>query len=101
MTARDWLHQNGYEEVAALIDKVLSELCARGSKERRNWWDVLAGGANGKPMTVSGHEFPVLQVAQRRQGKKITPNATCKNADEKPPAVVTTKRWPRMRRRKK
>lgn len=101
MTARDWLHRNGYEDVAALIDEVMSELRARGSKERRNWWDVLAGGVDGKPITVSGREFPVLRIAQRRQGKKVTPNAICRNPKEEPPEIVKTKRWPRKRRRTK
>lgn len=72
MIARDWLRKNGYEDVAELIDEVLAELRAKGSKQRRNWWDVLAGGDGGKPIIVSGREFPILQVAQRRQGRPIT-----------------------------
>ena len=75
MTARNWLRANGYEDIASLIDEVMTELEARGSKQRRNWWDVLAGSVNGRPLVVSGREFPVLQVAQRRQGKPLTPNA--------------------------
>ncbi|MGH3976577.1 MAG: hypothetical protein ACRDS9_25155 [Pseudonocardiaceae bacterium] len=85
MTSRDWLRENGYEDVAGLIDVVMADLEARGSKQRRNWWDVLAGGVNGKPLVVSGREFPVLQVAQQRQGKPLTPNASSRNPNEHPP----------------
>ena len=42
-TARDWLREHGYEDVAELIDRVMAEIEASGSKQRRNWWDVLAG----------------------------------------------------------
>lgn len=44
MTARDWLRENGYEDVAGLIDVVMADLEARGSKQRRNRRDALAGG---------------------------------------------------------
>ena len=79
MTTRDWLRQNGYEDVVELLDEVMATLAARGSKERRNWWDILAGGKDGRPSVVAGREFPVLRVAQARQGKPITPNAICRN----------------------
>jgi hypothetical protein len=85
MTARDWLRENGYEDVAGLIDEVIAELESRGSKQRRNWWDVLAGGVNGRPLIVSGREFPVLRVAQQRQGKPLTQNAISRNVNEQPP----------------
>lgn len=101
MTTRDWLQQNGYEDVVELIDEVMAELAARGSKERRNWWDVLAGGRNGKPNVVAGREFPVLRAAQIRQGKPVTPNAICRNQAEQPPDVVRTGRWPKKQRQKK
>jgi hypothetical protein len=95
MTARDWLRQNGYEDIAALIDEVLALLKAKGSKERRNWWDVLAGAKDGAPMVVAGHEFPVLRAAQIRQGKPVTPNALCRNENEQPPDIHRTGRWPK------
>jgi hypothetical protein len=95
MTARDWLRQNGYEDVAALIDRVMAEIAAAGSRQRRNWWDTLAGGKGGGPVTVNGHEFPVLRVAQIRQGKAVTPKALCRNPHEQPPDVIATARWPR------
>lgn len=93
MTARDWLRENGYEDAAALIDDVMAEMVARGSKQRRNWWDVLAGGADGKPIVVYGREFPVLKVAQKRQGKPITKNAIARNKKEIPPGIKLTGRW--------
>ena len=68
VTTRGWLRQNGYEDVVELIDEVVATLAARGSKERRNWWDVLAGGKDGRPSVVAGREFPVLCVAQRCAG---------------------------------
>ena len=97
----DALRQNGYDDVAALIDKVMADLASKGSKERRNWWDVLAGGKDGKPIIVAGREFPVLRVAQVRQGKPVTPNAICRNPNEQPPDVVRTGRWPKKPRQKK
>ena len=102
MTTREWLGQNGYEDVVELIDEVMAALAARGSRERRNWWDVLAGGRNGKPSVVAGREFPVLRVAQARQGRPITANAICRSDGEQPPEVVRTGRWsekPRGRER--
>jgi hypothetical protein len=95
MTARDWFKANGYADVADLIDTVMAEIDASGSKQRRNWWDTLAGGKDGEPMSVYGHEFPVLRVAQIRQGKAVTPNAICRNPREQPPDVIATKRWSR------
>lgn len=100
MTARDWLRENGYADVADLIDLVMAEIEASGSRQRRNWWDTLAGGQGGRPITVSGHEFPVLRVAQIRQGKPVTPNAICRNENEVPPGVITTNRWPRRKRKR-
>jgi hypothetical protein len=94
MTAREWLAQNGYEDVATLIDEVLAELKAKGSKERRNWWDILSGDSHGNPRIVAGRKFPVLAVAQKRQGKKVTSNAIRGRKREAPPEIRITGRWP-------
>jgi hypothetical protein len=94
MTARDWLRENRYQDIANLIDEVTAECKGRGSRERRNWWDVLAGGTGGRPCIVSGREFPVLWSAQRRQGRPTTPNALRRNVREKAPPVRTSGRWP-------
>ena len=97
MVIRKWLRENGYTKELALVDVVEAEFDAAGSGERRNWWDVFAGGTDGSPITVNGHEFPVLRAAQIRQGKPITKNAVCKNEDEQIPPVKASKRWPRKR----
>jgi len=93
MTARDWLRENGYEDVADLIDGVMARWKARGSRERRDWWEILAGDQNGQPRVVAGTKFPVLWAAQRRQGRKATGNALKRNAREKPPPIRETGRW--------
>jgi phage-related tail fiber protein len=67
---------------------------AEGKTTRRNWWDTLSGGTEGRPYTVDGKEFPVLAAAQRRQGKPVTSNAIQRNARETPPPVRETGRWP-------
>jgi hypothetical protein len=93
ISAREWLKANGYPEVADLIDRVMAEFGAAGSKERRNWWAILAGGRDGRPKIINGHEFPVLRVAQIRQGKAITKNAIFRSVKETPPDVLATPRW--------
>lgn len=95
MTCRDWLPENKYEDVAALIDEAIKRIEAKGKKSRRNWWDELAGRAGGRPLTREGITFPVLRVAQIRQGKPVTENAIWRSEDEQPPDVVSTKRWKR------
>lgn len=101
MTCRDWLRANNYEDVADLIDRAMASVAARECKTRRNWWEVLAGGKNGRPRTYESIEFPVLRAAQIHEGVPITPNALCRNNAEEPPAPRLTGRWPRKKRRKK
>jgi len=93
MTCRDWLCENKYEDVANLIDQAMAKMTARGSKQRRNWWDILSGAKDGKPCIVEGIEFPVLRVAQVRQGNPVTPNAISRSRKELPPDVRSTRRW--------
>jgi hypothetical protein len=93
MTCREWLRVNGYEDVVELIDQATARMAARGSKQRRNWWDILSGGEDGKSCIREGIEFPVLRVAQVRQGKPVTPNAIARDKGELPPDVRTTARW--------
>jgi hypothetical protein len=95
--ARVWLRQNGYDDVANMIDEVMRGWEVDGRTTRRNWWDTLAGGADGRPYTVEGREFPVLATAQRRQGKPVTPNAIQRGRDESPPPVRVNGRWPKRR----
>lgn len=84
-TVRAWLRTNGYTDVADRIDEVITEWRSKGKSTRRNWWDVLAGDADGNPCTVAGRQFPVLVAAQRRQGRKITANAIQRSAAESRP----------------
>jgi hypothetical protein len=93
MTCRDSLLANGYEDIVALIDQAMTEMVARGSKQRRNWWDILSAGKDGRPCVREDIEFPVLRIAQLRQGKLVTPNAISRNKRELPPDVRVTERW--------
>ena len=86
--ARHWLLAHGYNDVATLIDEVTAEWKAQGKRTRRNWWDVLAGGADGEPNVVAGREFPVLRAAQLRQGRAVTANALNRSSSEQPPALM-------------
>ena len=97
MVIRKFLREYRYMNELGLVDKVEAELRASGSKQRRNWWDVFAGAKDGSPMTVNGHEFPILRAAQIRQGVPITANARCNDEDEIIPPVKASKRWPRKR----
>jgi hypothetical protein len=98
---KDWFRTNRYEDVVALIEQAEAKMAARASKQRRNWWEVLAGGVNGKPSVREGIEFPVLRAAQIHQGKEITPNAICRNPNEQPPSAWRTGRWPQRKRKTK
>jgi hypothetical protein len=95
--ARVWLRQNVYDDVADMIDAVMQRWEDEGKNTRRNWWDTLSGGADGRPYTVDGKEFPVLAAAQRRQGKPVTGNALQRSTRETPPPVRETGRWPSRR----
>jgi hypothetical protein len=39
-----------------------------GKKARRNWWDILAGGKDGKELVVAGRKFPILKTIRLRKG---------------------------------
>ena len=93
MMTKQWLVENEYTDVAALIDEVVGEWNREGKQTRRNWWEVLAGNAHGKARTVAGREFPVLRTAQLRQGLPVTPNAIYRNPKELPPPIKVTGRW--------
>jgi hypothetical protein len=97
MTCREWLLHNNYEDVVALIDEAIRRIEAKGKKSRRNWWDTLAGGPGGRLLSREGIEFPILRVAQIRQGKPLTPNAIWRSENDEPPDVVATNRWQRKK----
>lgn len=100
-TARAWLARNGYEDYAELIDEVMAEWKAKGSKERRDWWEKMSGGINGKPCVIAGREFPVLAAFQIRQGKPVTENAERRNANEVAPKIQKQARWAGKKRSKR
>ena len=73
--ARKWLRENGHDGIADSIDEIMNEWKRKQIKTRRNWWDILAGDANGNPRMVSGREFPILVAAQQRQRIPVTDSA--------------------------
>ena len=89
--------ENGYPEVAEMIDEIQAEWKSNGKHTRRNWWDVLSGGKNGAPRIIYGRQFPVLQAAQIRQGKPVTKNALKIMQDEtNAPEVYNNGRWKKV-----
>ena len=93
LSIRKWLIQNGYEDIAVSIDQIMEGWQTKGTKTRRSWWDILAGGKNGKPRTIEGVTLPVLKAAQIRMGVPITENAICRNKAEEVPEIVHGGRW--------
>lgn len=96
MDARHWLRENDYNDIADMIDEIMSEWQAAGKKTRRNWWDILAGRKNGQPCVREGRTFPILRAAQLRMGRPISENAICRNPEEEIPPVVISNRWPKQ-----
>ncbi len=101
MGARLWLRQNGYGDVADLIDKVEEDWVSQGKRTRRDWWDILSGDAQGKGREVAGRTFPVLWVAQERQGQAHTKNAIRRNRSEVPPPVRRSRAPIRQKKRER
>ncbi len=94
-SARQWLRDNGYTDVADMIDEIMAEWRDAGNGQRRNWWAVLAGGKDGVPIVVAGRKFPVLAAAQSRQGLKPSKGALRrKRRETKPPPIRISNRWP-------
>jgi hypothetical protein len=92
-TARRWLLDNGYEDVAKLIDQVIEAWKAEGNGTRRNWWEVLAGHKDGKPSVIHGITFPVLLSARLRQGLPVTIGCLRRSKKERIPPVRKQARW--------
>lgn len=98
--ARQWLRENGYEDIADLIDAFIAEWKATGKRTRRNWWEILAGDSHANPRTIYGKHFPILKAAQLRQGLPVTPNAISRPGEKAPPpAPQVSGRWPKRRRK--
>ena len=92
-SARQWLQDNGYEDVCALIDRAMAAWLKKGITTRRNWWDILSGDRFGQPRKVGGQQFPVLAAAQERQGKPVSSNAVRRSKAESAPGVRDSGRW--------
>lgn len=92
-TARKWLRDNNYNDIADMIDELIEEWNKTGKGTRRNWWEVLAGDKKGKSRVIYGRTFPVLKTAQIRKGVTVTDNAICRNTDEKQPDIKQNNRW--------
>jgi hypothetical protein len=88
MTTRQWLINNDYSDIVDLIDQVTEQWKASGTRTRRNWWGILAGGYGGRSRTVNGIPFPVLVAAQKQQGRPVTPNAIQRSPDEVMPEKI-------------
>jgi hypothetical protein len=85
MSTKQWLAAHGYDEAVQAIELVERGWKERGVRTRRNWWAKLAGGVDGSPLQVDGVVFPVLAVAQLREGRDVTPNSIPARAGEAPP----------------
>lgn len=92
-TARKWLRDNNYNDIANMIDELIEEWNRTGKGTRRNWWEVLAGDKKGKSRVICGRAFPVLKTAQLRKGITVTDNAICRNTEERPPHIKQNNRW--------
>ena len=93
VTVVQWLKANGFEEIAFKIEFLMARWAVEGNGTRRNWWDVLAGGFDGRPITIGGITFPVLAAAQRRQGRPVTSNAIRHGRGVRAPQIKATGRW--------
>ena len=93
ISVRKWLIANNYQDIAISIETVMDGWSKKGTHTRRSWWDVLAGGKNGRPRTIEGIAFPVLRAAQLRKGVPVTENAVCRNINEVFPAIRDNGRW--------
>ena len=93
--ARIWLRENGCGDVAETIEQLMIDWRRRGIRTRHNWWDVLAGGGNGRQTIVGGVAFPVLCVAQQRQGRPLTPNCLRRSPVEAAPPKREPRGGPR------
>lgn len=95
---RIWLRNNGYDDVAELIDRVMVDWRSRGVRTRRNWWNVLAGTKHGRSISVSGVSFPMLRAARIRAGYDPTPLDVCRNESELAPDIRIQMRWQKQKK---
>lgn len=94
-TARQWLVENGYSDVAQMIDEIMAKWKTAGKKTRRDWWEVLAGDKDGNPRVVEGRKFPVIKAARIRQQLKPTAGCISRHRGEKALPILPQNRWTR------
>jgi hypothetical protein len=90
--ARQWLRENGYADIDAVIEKIIDDWKASGKKTRPNWWEMLAGDSQGRPRRLGEHEFSILKSVQIRQGLPVTPNAIQREEEKAASAQATPNR---------
>ena len=100
--ARVWLRHNPYGDIADTIEQVMLKWKVDGKATRRDWWQILAGWADGRPRIAGAVTFPVLRAARIRQGlPPDVPGVLCRDPKEEPPGVRVSPRWKPKRRRAK
>ena len=88
-----WLKDNNYHDVAQLILDLMYSWEKAGNKQRRSWWEILAGDKNGNSRIINNIKIPVLKAAQIRMKKPVTSNAICRNKNEILPPMRLNNRW--------
>lgn len=91
--ARTWLRSNGYQDIAARIDRLIAYWKKQDKGTRRNWWLVLAGSPDGFPSYVGGKEWPMLTAFRKRQGYPVHSDAIERGSHELAPPIFAQKRW--------
>lgn len=86
-----WLAENGYDDVLAKMRKIVDGWKKRRLKTRRNWWEVLAGDAKGRPRAVAGEMFPIIAAIRKRQGLDPVPIALTHSKETPLPPAPTEK----------
>jgi hypothetical protein len=95
VNAREWLKENGYSDIADMINAYIAHIKSLGSGERRNYWDLLVGRKDGECCMNHGFKFPILESVRkaRRPNWKPSIHAIKRNNSEVIPAPVIQKRW--------
>lgn len=95
ITARSWLRDNNYSDVADILDAYIDYNKSRGSGERRNYWDLLAGREDGECIIRHGFKFPILESvrANRKPRFKPSKHAIKRNKLEVIPLPSQQERW--------
>ena len=93
LSARQWLRSNGYNKIAEMIDEIMAEWKAQGKETRRNWWEVLAGDAQGNPRKIAGRTFPIIAAIRKRQLLPKAQSAQRNAPRETAPKIEQSGRW--------